>query len=62
MDGMSICILSAARIPSPLWIWQDQYPEDLVRLENDGVEMYDAQSQEKVLVVAPLMLIICTCL
>ena len=33
--------------------------EDLARLENEGVEMYDAQSQEKVLVVAPLMLIIC---
>eukprot|EP00731_Ephydatia_muelleri_P029726 Em0021g249a len=33
--------------------------EDLARLENEGVEIYDAQSQEKVLVVAPLMLIIC---
>ena len=33
--------------------------EDLARLENEGVEIYDAQSQEKVLVVASLMLIIC---
>lgn len=33
--------------------------EELARLENEGVEMYDYQSQENVLVVAPLMLIIC---
>ena len=31
----------------------------MANLENEGVEMYDAQSQKKVLVVAPLMLIIC---
>ena len=29
--------------------------EDLARLENEGVEMYDAQSQEKVLVVEQLI-------
>ena len=33
--------------------------EELEKLENEGVEMYDAQSQKKVLVVAPLMLILC---
>ena len=56
MDGISIYVpLDMARPIS----------EDLARLENEGVEMYDAQSQEKVFVVASLILIICeqsTCL
>ena len=33
--------------------------EELVMLESEGVEIFDAKSLERVLIVAPLMIVIC---